>query len=120
MDDKQTNNAGHGLLAQLEILANGRTRVPCRDFEHMLNKEENASIPVSDLHKFLNFACDQLGVWQTDWLFSPVHFPNSVAKTEMEEWRILWQAFFNNLVEQFPDTRDLLERDNVLTYFNIH
>jgi hypothetical protein len=82
-------------------------------FERLL-REGNASIPVSQLHQVLNFACDQMGVWEVEWFFSPAHSPNTIAKTEMEGWRILWQRIFNTLVENVPATRDLLEQEQQL------
>jgi len=101
-------------LVRLETLADGRTGVPYRDFEGLLKELGNGSIPVSHLHQVLNFTCDQLGLWEAEWLFSPAHSPNTVAKTEMEGWRIIWQAFFDLLVEKVPDTRALLEREQEL------
>ncbi len=104
------------LLVRLESLTNRSMGVSYRDFERLL-REGNASIPVSHLHQVLNFACDQMGFWEAEWFFSPAHSPNTVAKIEMEGWRILWQGIFNILVENVPDTRDLLEQEQQLRLF---
>lgn len=112
MNDERSSNPD--FLTRLESLANGRTRVPYREFESLLKELGNASIPVSHLHQVLNFTSDQLGLWEAQWLFSPAHSPNTLAKTEVEGWRILWQALFDSLAEKVPDTRALLEREQQL------
>jgi hypothetical protein len=104
------------LLAQLESLMNRSIGVSYRDFEGLL-REGNASITVSHWHQVLNFACDQMGFWEAEWFFSPAHSPNTVAKIEMEGWRILWQVIFDILVENVPETKDLLEREQQLRLF---
>jgi hypothetical protein len=112
MNDEPSSNPD--FLTRLESLANGRTRVPYREFESLFKELGNASIPVSHLHQVLNFTSDQLGLWEAQWLFSPAHSPNTLAKTEVERWRILWQALFDSLAEKVPDTRALLEREQQL------
>jgi len=72
------------LLTRLDFLANGSMGMSYREFERVL-RDGDASIPVTCLHQVLNIACDQLGFWQAEWLFSPAHSPNTLAKTEMEE-----------------------------------
>jgi len=107
-------SADRDFLARLESLTNRHTGVPYRDFASLLKELGNSSMPVSDLHQVLNFTSDQLGLWEAQWLFSPAHSPNTLAKTEAEGWRILWQALFDSLAEKVPDTRALLEREQQL------
>jgi hypothetical protein len=111
MNDKPS--AEHDLLIRLNSLANGCTGVPYREFIRIL-REGDASIPVTCLHQVLNLACDQLGFWQAEWLFSSAHSPNTLAKAEMEGWQILWRGIFDTLVENVPSTKDLLEQEQNL------
>jgi hypothetical protein len=111
MNDKPS--AERDLLTSLDSLANGRMGVSYREFERVL-RDGDASIPVTCLHQVLNIACDQLGFWQAEWLFSPAHSPNTPAKTEMEGWQILWRGIFDTLVENVPSTKDPLEREQNL------
>ncbi len=111
MDDK--SNSERDLMTRLESFAKERTGVPFREFERVL-REGNAPIPVSCLHQVLNFTFDQLGFWQAEWLFSPAHSPNTLAKSEMEGWQILWRGIFDALVENVPSAKDQLEQEQNL------
>ncbi len=106
-------SAEREFLTRVDSLANGCMGVPYREFERIL-REGDASISVASLHRVLNLACDQFGSWQAEWLFSPAHSPNTVAKTEMQGWEILWRRIFDTLVENVPSTKDPLEREQNL------
>lgn len=111
MDDK--SNLEHDFMTHMESFAKERMGVPYREFERVL-REGGASIPVTCLHQVLNLACDQLGFWQAEWLFSPAHSPNTLAKTEMEGWQMLWRGIFDTLVENVQSTKDMLEQERNL------
>ncbi|PKN65432.1 MAG: hypothetical protein CVU57_09950 [Deltaproteobacteria bacterium HGW-Deltaproteobacteria-15] len=101
------------LLSRLGALTSGCMGVQYLEFERIL-REGDSSIPLTSLHQVLNLACDQLGFWQAEWLFSPADTPNTVAKTEMEGWQIMWRGIFDTLVENVPGTKDSLEREQNL------
>jgi len=101
------------ILTRLGSFAKDRMGVPYHEFEKFL-KEGDSSIPVDSLHEVLNFACDQLGFWQAEWLFSPVNSPNTQAQTEMQGWEILWDGIFATFVENVPNIKEPLEREQNL------
>jgi hypothetical protein len=107
------------ILGQLESMTNKGQGVSHQDFERLL-EEGSASIPVSRANQLLDFAGDQVGFWEAEWLFSPAHSPNTNAKTEMEGWRLLWQALLESLSETVPDIRELTEKTQQLKILQHH
>ena len=114
MDDKA--NSGNDLMTRLESFAKERMGVPYREFERVL-RECDTSITVACLNQVLKLACDQWGFWEAEWLFSPAHSPNTLAKTEMEGWKALWRGSLDTLVETVPNVKDLLEQEQNLVVF---
>jgi hypothetical protein len=101
------------LLVRLESITNKDKGFFYQDLERLL-KEGSASIPVPYANQLLDFAGDQIGFWEAEWLFSPAQSPNTEAKTEMEGWRLLWQALLESLSETVPSIRELSEKKEQL------
>jgi hypothetical protein len=109
MADEPSPTSDNDLMARLELLTSEGHGVSCRDFECMITKDEHTSMTLSELRNLFEFACDQLGHWETEWLFSFADSPNSVANTEREGWTVLRRAFFDLLVREIPDLRESLD-----------
>ena len=113
MNDKPVNDPKSDLIARMESLSNRSTGVSCRDFPHIL--KEMKDVTASEWKQVVYFASEQWSFWQAEWLFSPAHSPNTTAKAETEEWRLISRACSDALVEQNPDVRGPLERQQGLT-----
>ena len=92
------------LLAQLELLAKESKGVSYNEFTHLLKRLLKEEEDIAFCNKVCDFACNQLGFWEAEWWFSSASAPNNVANTEVEGWQILYQTFFDALVERGPDS----------------
>ena len=111
MNDKF--NSEQDILSRLESFTKERNRVSYREFEQFL-QEVDSSLSPNCLYEILNFSCEQLGFWESEWFFSPVNSPNTQAEIEMEGWKILWSGLFDTVVESTPITKELLESNQNL------
>ncbi len=112
MDDKQPTGKEGDMLSRLESLSKGELGVPHEDFERMLR--EFGNITISEWHKVVKFTSDQLGLWEAEWLFSPIHSPNTFAEEEVTGWQMISQVCINALVERVPEIKGDIERQQRL------
>src|SRR3990172_8916324 len=106
MDDKREVSKGD-LIARMGFLSNGRSGVFCRDFERVL--KEMGNVTISEWGQVVTFATDQLGFWESEWLFSSAHCPNNLAVAEIDAWRLLWHVCADELAKKVPEVKEQLE-----------
>ena len=109
MSEQSTEN---DIIVRLESLSHGKTGVSCRDFKGLI--KEFGDLPVAHLEQVITFAADQLGYWESEWMFSPMDSPSKTAVAECEDWRQIWRVCFEALSEQVPDAGELLEHKQTL------
>ncbi len=63
------------LIIQLETLIKDTKNIPYKEFGRIFKENGNIPIPLIQFHEIMNFACEQLGFWQTELLFSPAQSP---------------------------------------------
>jgi len=116
MEDQQTIPKERNLLALLELHFKGTSGVKHEDFERVLKEltKKFGDATLSEWHKVFNFASDQVGFWGTEWLFSSVDSPDTVAQAEFKGWVIVSRGFMNALVERVPRLRGEIEREHEL------
>jgi hypothetical protein len=109
MDDQPKFNSEGDLAARLASLANGTSRVTIEDFEALLkNIPERISATV--LNQIINFASDQVGIWEAEYSFSSASSPNTAARAESERWEQLWGTWSDVLLKLAPDVADQIHR----------
>jgi hypothetical protein len=74
------------LLSHLKSLAIKESCVTFEHFEQLRNETPEKTMTPAQLHEFINFVSDQVGIWQTKWFFSSSNSPNTAAKIESEQW----------------------------------
>ncbi len=104
----QKEGSGHDIIADLRNLSNGSKGLPYRDFEQVLR--EMGDVTISELRQIVTFTANQFGLWMVEWLSSPVQSPNTIAKGEIDKWRLLLRASTDELVKKAPEEREHLLR----------
>jgi hypothetical protein len=69
------------------------------------------------LDQIINFASDQVGIWEAEYLFSSASSPNTAARAESERWEQLWGTLSDVLLQLAPDIADLIHRRHRLLVF---
>ena len=82
------------ILSHLQALATGKSAVPFEHFDRLRKRTSETTMTPSELNELVNFASDQVGMWQAEWFFSPANLPNTSAKAESEQWEKLWEVSF--------------------------
>ncbi len=109
MDDQPKFDADGNLAARLTSLANGMSRVMTEDFEVLL-KNMPEQVSTTALNQIINFASDQVGIWEAEYSFSSAISPNTVARAESERWAQLWGTWSDVLLKLAPDVADQIHR----------
>jgi hypothetical protein len=84
--------------------------VTIEKFRAFLKDTPENKMSIVQLNQIVNFASEQVGIWEAAYSFSPAHSPNIGAKNESEQWEDLWKAWSALLVEHAPDLADKLNR----------
>jgi len=115
MDDEKKDST-YDITARMRSLANGNKGVSYRDLEQVLREREDINITISELRQIVTFATNQFGFWMAEWLFSPVQRPNTIAKGEIDGWRLLLRVCTDELVKKVPEVREHLEREKNMVF----
>jgi hypothetical protein len=119
MSDQNKTVTEEDILTLLKSLSNGNTGVTIEHISPFLrNMPENISITV--LSQLVNFASNQVGIWGSEWAFSPANLPNTIAKAEPERWGKLRASWVDLLLEQVPDLKETQKHQQELTEFGHH
>jgi len=109
MKDQSTATADNDLVSRLEALSTGGAGVTVDSFEVLL-KNMPEKMSVSQLNQIINFASEQVGIWEAEYSFSPAYSPNAAAKAESERWEHLWGAWSEMFLKLTPDLTEQIHR----------
>ena len=109
MEDQSTTTIDNDLASRLDTLSAKTGAVTVERFRVFL-KDMPEKMSIVQLNQILNFASEQVGVWEAAFSFSPAHSPNLNAKAESEQWEQLWNAWSNMLLELAPEITDEVHR----------
>jgi hypothetical protein len=85
-----------------------------QDFERVFKESAKEDISVDDWRKITRFTSDQLGFWETEWLFSQAYSPNMQAKSEMDGWKMICEACLAELKNKIAAAADMIEEQHDL------
>jgi hypothetical protein len=97
------------LTARLESLSDGTKGVTVDSLQSLL-KTMPQNMSATELNQIMNFASDQVGIWEAEYSFSSVTSPRIDAKAESELWAELWAAWSDMLLELVPDIAEKIHR----------
>ncbi|MBK5275339.1 MAG: hypothetical protein JJE30_09850 [Desulfuromonadales bacterium] len=97
------------LLQYLQSQKTSSVGVPIKDVSCLLDGRPD-NISVTELNELVKFASNQVGIWESEWMFSPSESPHLTAKEESEHWSKLWETWFETLSELIPDMKEQSER----------
>jgi len=106
---KDTATADNDLAGRLEALSVGATGVTVHSFEGLF-KNMPEEMSVAQLNQIINFASDQVGIWEAAYSFSSAYSPNAAAKAESERWEQLWGAWLDMFLKLIPDVAEQAHR----------
>jgi hypothetical protein len=109
MDDLKLPELKNALLDLATSLSKERHGVPYRDFERVFRESTKEDITVDGWRKITGFTSDQLGFWESAWLFSRAHSPNLQAKSEMQGWKTVCE-----LKNKISEAADMIEEQHDL------
>jgi hypothetical protein len=113
MKDQSQSGSDNDLATRLESLSN-ETRGVTVDRFHALLKTMPEKMSPAELNQIINFASDQVGIWEAEYSFSPITSPHITAKAESELWAELWEAWSDMLLNLVPDVADKIHRKHRL------
>jgi hypothetical protein len=120
MSDQTNFNSMEEILSHLQALATGNSGVPFEQFDQLRKRTSEATMTPSELNQLVNFASDQVGIWQSEWVFSSSDFPDTSAKAESEQWEKLWEVSSNMLIEQVPEIKEQNDQKHQLNILRCH
>ena len=89
-------------------LCNKADGVSHKEIIPLLDKMKN--INVEQLRKVVDFTFRQYSYWETEYAFSPINNPNTLAKNESQEWETISGTFRDLLVETAPEVGNLISK----------
>jgi hypothetical protein len=95
---------------RLEALTTQTAGVTIEEFSAFLKNTPERKMAIKHLNQIVNFASEQVGVWEAAYSFSPADSPDVGAKNESEQWEELWKTWSALLLEQVPDLMDKVNR----------
>ena len=106
MEDQPRGATNTTFEDRLEALTTQTAGVAIEKFRAFLKDTPENKISIEQLNQIVNFASEQVGIWEAAYSFSSAHSPNIGAKNESEQWEELWKAWSALLLEQVPDLSD--------------
>lgn len=105
-----------GVLVSLDELTKlGRGLEPHARFMAAYHSLPDATLSMPDVKQIVDFSVEQLGHWQSKWLFSPAAQPDVVAQAETNAWERTWEVFSKILTDNVPEIGTTLRRAKDLT-----
>ncbi len=115
MDEQDFGSPAQQFLQGLEVLSRRRILVRCDHFQQF-NDHLSEAFRTEDLAKIVDFAAEQLGRWDAEWLFSPALTPDADAASEREAWVAQWQITADALIKAVPASGATLKKEKGLIH----